>query len=52
MQRSTSTRRTKARKRVAEAFRRMARAADGEAAYASTVRFYRSGGQPWTKQLA
>ena len=45
-------RRTKIRRRVAEAFRRMARAADGKSAYASTVRFYRSSGQPWTKQLA
>jgi hypothetical protein len=51
MQRNNPIRRTKTRKRVAEAFRRMARGADGKAAYASTVRFYRSGGQEWAKQL-
>lgn len=39
------------RARVAGAFRRMARAAAGKAAYAATVRFYRSGGQAWTRQL-
>lgn len=37
---------------VAEAFRRMANGIDGKAAYASTVAFYRSGGQEWTAQLA
>jgi hypothetical protein len=36
---------------VAEAFRRMANGVDKQAAYASTVEFYRSGGQEWTKQL-
>lgn len=51
MQRSTSTRRTKPRKRIIEAFRRMARGLDGKSAYASTVRFYRSGGHAWAKQL-
>ena len=40
------------RKRVASAFRRMARGVDMKTAYASTVEFYRSGGQPWTRQLA
>lgn len=52
MKRTTPIRRTQARKRVAEAFRRMARATDVKSAYASTVRFYRSGGKPWTRQLA
>lgn len=52
MQRTNPIRKTKTRKLIAEAFRRMARGADGKAAYASTVRFYRSGGQDWTKQLA
>ena len=39
------------RARVAAAFRRMARGVEGKAAYASTVRFYRSGGQAWARQL-
>lgn len=51
MQRDKPIRRTKTRKLIAEAFRRMARGADGKAAYASTVRFYRSSGQQWAKQL-
>ncbi len=42
---------TPSRRRIAQAFRRMARATDLKSAYASTVRFYRSGGQPWAKQL-
>jgi hypothetical protein len=25
---------------------------EAKAAYAASVRFYRSGGQPWTRQLA
>ena len=37
---------------VAEGFRRMANGVDGKTAYASTVEFYRSGGQEWTAQLA
>ena len=40
------------RNRVAAAFRRMARGVEGKAAYANTVRFYRSGGQAWARQLA
>ena len=36
---------------VVKAFRRMARGLPGKAAYAATVRFYRSGGQAWTRQL-
>jgi hypothetical protein len=39
------------RSRVAEAFRRMANGVGNKAAYASTVQFYRSGGQEWSKQL-
>jgi hypothetical protein len=39
------------RARVVRAFRRMARGTAGKAAYATTVRFYRSGGQAWTRQL-
>ena len=30
----------------------MARGTSDKAAYAATVRFYRSGGQAWTRQLA
>jgi hypothetical protein len=40
------------RTRVAEAFRRVAHGLEAKAAYASTVRFYRSGGWEWTRQLA
>ena len=40
------------RRRVAAAFQRMARGVESKAAYANTVRFYRSGGQAWTRQLA
>ena len=39
------------RRRIAQAFRRMARGVDLKSAYASTVRFYRSGGHAWAKQL-
>ena len=39
------------RARVAKAFRNMARGAADKTAYAATVRFYRSGGQAWTRQL-
>jgi hypothetical protein len=39
------------RAKVAAAFRRMAQGVRRKAAYASTVRFYRSGGQAWTRQL-
>jgi hypothetical protein len=38
------------RSRVSAAFRRMAPGVRRKAAYASTVAFYRSGGQAWTKQ--
>ena len=40
------------RKSIAAAFRRMARGVKAKQAYAAAVSFYRSGGQPWTKQLA
>jgi len=40
------------RKSIAAAFRRMARGAQAKAAYAAAVRFYRSGGQERTRQLA
>jgi hypothetical protein len=36
---------------VAAAFRRMAHGVNSKAAYASSVAFYRSGGQEWAKQL-
>jgi hypothetical protein len=39
------------RKAVAAAFRRMARGVAAKAAYANTVRFYRSSGQAWARQL-
>jgi hypothetical protein len=39
------------RARVASAFREMASGMADKAAYASTVRFYRSSGQEWAKQL-
>jgi len=39
------------RARVLKAFRRAARGAAAKAAYAATVRFYRSSGQAWAKQL-
>ena len=39
------------RKRIARAFRRLARGAADKTAYAATIRFYRSSGQAWTKQL-
>jgi hypothetical protein len=39
------------RKQIALAFRRMARGANAKAAYAAAVRFYRSSGKEWAKQL-
>ena len=39
------------RARVFNAFLRAARGAAEKAAYAATVRFYRSSGQAWTQQL-
>jgi hypothetical protein len=39
------------RARVFKAFLRAARGAAEKAAYAATVRFYRSAGQAWAKQL-
>lgn len=42
----------KIRTRVAAAFRRQARGVEAKAAYAAAVRFYRAGGQPWTRSLA
>lgn len=39
------------RSSVAGAFRRMANGVARKAAYATTVQFYRSGGQEWSKQL-
>lgn len=38
------------RAKVVRAFRRMARATTAKAAYAATVRFYRSTGHAWTRQ--
>jgi hypothetical protein len=40
------------RSRVARAFRAMAHGIESKSAYASTVQFYRSSRQQWTKQLA
>ena len=40
------------RKSIAAAFRRMARGTKAKEAYAASVRFYRSGGKEWSKQLA
>jgi hypothetical protein len=39
------------RARVAAAFQKMAQGVRRKAAFASTVAFYRAGGQEWTKQL-
>jgi len=39
------------RARVAAAFQKKAQGVRRKAAYASTVAFYRSGGQAWTRQL-
>ena len=47
----TTKKRNNLRASVASAFRQMARAAGMREAYASVVRFYRSGGQQWTRQL-
>jgi hypothetical protein len=52
MQAIPKTQARKIRTRVAAAFRRKARGVEAKAAYAASVRFYRSGGQPWTRQLA
>lgn len=48
--RKTAARRS-VRARVATAFRQMAHGVREQAAWASTLAFYRSGGQVWTKQL-
>lgn len=40
-----------ARSSVAAAFRQMANGVADKAAWAATIAFYRSGLQPWTKQL-
>lgn len=48
---TTTQGRRSARNRVISAFRRMARAVRNKDAYASTVRFYRSGGRAWARQL-
>lgn len=39
------------RARVATAFRQMAHGVRAQAAWASTLAFYRSGGQAWSKNL-
>jgi len=49
--RKTSTMSRRLRERVAGAFQRMAHGVNAPAAWASTVAFYRSGGQAWAKQL-
>jgi hypothetical protein len=43
--------RKRIRARVAEAFRRLANAASTKVAWQETVRFYRSSGQAWARQL-
>ena len=54
MQTTVISRRIAARARstVVKAFRRMAGGAGDKSAYAATIRFYRSSGQAWTKQLS
>jgi hypothetical protein len=47
----TTKQRNNLRASVASAFRQMARGTGAREAYASTVWFYRSGGQEWTRQL-
>ncbi len=47
----TTKQRKHLRASVATAFRQMARAMGAREAYASTLWFYRSGGQAWTRQL-
>ena len=47
----TTKKRNNLRASVANAFRKMARAAGAREAYARTVWFYRSGGQQWALQL-
>jgi hypothetical protein len=39
------------RRRVAAAFRRMARGIEEKAAYAQTIGFYRASGQAWVERL-
>ena len=39
------------RARVATAFRELALGIPGKAAWASTIAYYRSGGQAWSRQL-
>jgi hypothetical protein len=43
--------RTKGRKIIAAAFRRMANGVEAKTAYASTLRYYRASGQEWAQQL-
>ena len=49
--RRTATQPRSLRARVAMAFRQLAHGVPGKAAWTSTIAFYRSGGQAWTKQL-
>lgn len=46
-----SQRRRRMRAGVAAAFQRKARGVPAKAAYAATVEFYRSSGQPWARAL-
>lgn len=46
-----TSRQPRLRARVVKAFRRMANGLDSKQAYASSVRFYRSSGKEWAKQL-
>ena len=39
------------RRRIAAAFRRLARGVEERAAYANTISFYRASGQEWTRRL-
>jgi hypothetical protein len=49
--RRTATQPRSLRARVAVAFREIAHGVDGKAAWASTIAFFRSGGQAWSRQL-
>ena len=49
--RRTATQARSLRARVATAFRQIANGVREQAAWASSIAFYRSGGQEWTRQL-
>lgn len=49
--RRTATKARSLRARVATAFRELAHGVPSKAAWISTIAFYRSGGQAWSRQL-